>query len=303
MQNLTVLELHTRTRRDSCRILRDQESPAPCCSAPSAASLAEGSARGPSGSSGLSRSCWGCRSWPPCPLAQFLSLGYFLESSARVARTGRLRDGLIGVRRAATGRRRGRWASCSRSSLVVGGSYAQTAELIDPGGGVAQRWRVGLAIVTALTFVQITSACARGGRLRHFLWPVGMPFWLVRGLRSGGLYAGARDGFWEFVAVAAVAVLLPPGAGRVPGHAGLDCRASQPDRRQRSLPAAGVSGSPDPGLRRAVAAVSPGPLRRRGAASRPSSRYGQFASGSAALRGRLHSPSWCCCWRPFPCTS
>ena len=32
------------------------------------------------------------------PVAQFLSLGYFLESSARVARSGRLRDGLIGVR-------------------------------------------------------------------------------------------------------------------------------------------------------------------------------------------------------------
>jgi hypothetical protein len=85
--------------------------------------------------------------------------------------------------------------------LWLASSYAQTAELIDPGGGVAKRWRVGLAIVSALTFVQITSACARGGRLRHFLWPVGMPFWLVRGLRSGGLYAAARDGFWEFVAV------------------------------------------------------------------------------------------------------
>src|SRR5260370_18674565 len=35
------------------------------------------------------------------PLLQFLSLGYFLESSARVARTGRLRDGFVGVRRAA----------------------------------------------------------------------------------------------------------------------------------------------------------------------------------------------------------
>src|SRR5271168_1542880 len=35
------------------------------------------------------------------PVIQVLSLGYFLESSARVARTGRLRDGLIGVRRAA----------------------------------------------------------------------------------------------------------------------------------------------------------------------------------------------------------
>ena len=35
------------------------------------------------------------------PLVQFLSLGYLLESSARVARTGRIRDGLIGVRLAA----------------------------------------------------------------------------------------------------------------------------------------------------------------------------------------------------------
>jgi len=134
------------------------------------------------------------------PVAQFLSLGYFLESSARVARTGRLRDGLIGVRRAA---RVGGVALGIMLSLIplwLASSYAQTAELIDPGGGVAKRWRVGLAIVSALTFVQITSACARGGRLRHFLWPVGMPFWLVRGLRSGGLYAAARDGFWEFVA-------------------------------------------------------------------------------------------------------
>src|SRR4051794_11977707 len=35
------------------------------------------------------------------PIVQLLSLGYFLESSARVAQSGRLRDGLIGVRRAA----------------------------------------------------------------------------------------------------------------------------------------------------------------------------------------------------------
>src|SRR4051812_29650427 len=34
------------------------------------------------------------------PVVQFLSLGYLLEASARVARTGRLRDGWIGVRRA-----------------------------------------------------------------------------------------------------------------------------------------------------------------------------------------------------------
>ncbi len=134
------------------------------------------------------------------PVAQFLSLGYFLESAARVARSGRLRDGLIGVRRAA---RAGGVVLGSVLSLIplwLVSSYARTADLIDPGGRMAERWRLGLAIVTALTFVQITTSCARGGRLRHFLWLPGMPFWLVRGLRSGGLYAAARDGFWEFIA-------------------------------------------------------------------------------------------------------
>jgi hypothetical protein len=134
------------------------------------------------------------------PVMQFLSLGYFLESSARVARTGRLRDGLIGVRRAA---RLGGVLVGTMLSLVplwLAGSYSQSADLIDPGGPVAHRWRVGLAIVTVLTFIQISTACARGGRLRHFLWPVGIPFWLVRKLRAGGLYTDARDGFWEFVA-------------------------------------------------------------------------------------------------------
>src|SRR5262249_43144659 len=35
------------------------------------------------------------------PIARLMTLGYFLESSARVARSGRLRDGLIGIRMAA----------------------------------------------------------------------------------------------------------------------------------------------------------------------------------------------------------
>lgn len=134
------------------------------------------------------------------PVVQFLSLGYFLESSARVARTGRLRDGLIGVRRAA--RTGGIVLGCliSLLPLWLASSYAESADLIDPGGTVAQRGRVVLAIVTALTFIQITTACARGGRLRHFLWPFGIPFWLVRKIRAGGLYTESRDGFWEFVA-------------------------------------------------------------------------------------------------------
>jgi hypothetical protein len=134
------------------------------------------------------------------PVAQFLSLGYFLESSARVARSGRLRDGLIGVRPAA---RVGGLVTGSALSLLplwLAGSLAHSAELIDPAGPVARGWRIALLIVTWLTLLHIVTALARGGRLRHFFWPFGTPFWLVRKVRAGGFYAEARDGFWDFVA-------------------------------------------------------------------------------------------------------
>jgi hypothetical protein len=134
------------------------------------------------------------------PLLQFLSLGYFLESSARVARSGRLRDGFVGVRRAA---RVGGVVLGTLISLVplwLVGSYARSAALIDPGGAVAHRLRNALWIVIGLTFLQIAIAMARGGRLRHFLWPPGAPSWLARSLKRGGLYTEARDGFWNFFA-------------------------------------------------------------------------------------------------------
>ncbi len=133
------------------------------------------------------------------PLLQFLSLGYLLESSARVARTGRLRDGLIGVRRSA--RIGGLAAGIGLATLPAWlvGSLAQSAELIDPGGAGARGWRIALGVVTVLTMLHVGLACAQGGRLRHFLWPVGHPFWLVRRWRGGGLYAESRDALWEFV--------------------------------------------------------------------------------------------------------
>ncbi len=71
------------------------------------------------------------------PVVQFLTLGYFLESSARVAQSGRIRDGFVGVRKAARvgGVTAGIWLSLSRRGSP--GSYARSAELINPGGGSA----------------------------------------------------------------------------------------------------------------------------------------------------------------------
>jgi hypothetical protein len=133
------------------------------------------------------------------PVIQMVTLGYFLESSARVARTGRLRDGLIGVRLAARigGVAAAIWLALVPAWLV--GSYARAAQLIDPDGPSARHWRFGQLIVTLLSLLYVAISCARGGRLRHFLWPWSHPLWLVRRLRAGGFYSEVRDGLWSLI--------------------------------------------------------------------------------------------------------
>jgi hypothetical protein len=139
------------------------------------------------------------------PVLQFMSLGYMLESGGRVARTGRLRDGFIGIRQAARvgGVVLGIWLVLLPVRLVS--SLAQSAQLIDPEGLVARRWQMGVSVLTVLAGLHMVAACSRGGKLRYFLWPFTNPLWLVRRLRRGGYYGEARDAVWDF----AVALRLP----------------------------------------------------------------------------------------------
>ena len=133
------------------------------------------------------------------PVAQLLSLGYFLESSARVARSGRLRDGIIGVRKASRIGRAviGVWLACLPFWFTA--AAARSADLIDPGGPTARAWRAGAIAVGVLTAMHLATACLRGARLRYFLWPFGQPFWLIRRVDEGGLYPEVRDTLWAFV--------------------------------------------------------------------------------------------------------
>jgi hypothetical protein len=110
-----------------------------------------------------------------------------------------LRDGFVGVRRAARvgGLAAGIWLATVPAWLI--GALARSAALVDPGSPAAGGWRVLLVIVVGLTVFHVGIACARGGRLRHFLWPFGHPFWLVRRLRQGGLYTESRDQLWAFL--------------------------------------------------------------------------------------------------------
>ena len=69
---------------------------------------------------------------------------------------------------------------------------------------MAANWRTVLLVLIGFTFVHIAAACARGGKLRYFVWPFNL-IWLIRRLARGGYYTEARDAVWDMV----VALRLP----------------------------------------------------------------------------------------------
>jgi len=133
------------------------------------------------------------------PILQFLSLGYLLEASARAARSGRLRDGFIGVRLAARAGSLvlGTWLMLLPLRLVS--SFWFSAQLIDPDGTTARLWEVGLTVLTVLMLAHIAMAWACGGRLHHFLFPFLNPVWVALHVWRGGFWRDSRDAVWNFV--------------------------------------------------------------------------------------------------------
>lgn len=132
------------------------------------------------------------------PVVQFLTLGYLLEAGGRVARTGKLWYGLPGV-----------WKAAHVGGIFVSvygwllplrllSDLAISAQIIDPGGPVAFRWKVAQVIVTVLVVIHIVAAIARGGKMRYFLWPFNV-IWLIRQIAQGGYYQRARDAVYDFV--------------------------------------------------------------------------------------------------------
>lgn len=132
------------------------------------------------------------------PIGQFLALGYLLEVGGRVARTGRLRDGFIGVRTAA------RFGGIALAGFVLWlplyflSIQAEAARIIDPNGRIARQWELWLSVLAGLVALHACGALLRGARVRHFLNPLNVPWLLVRALR-GGLYTESRDRLWNVV--------------------------------------------------------------------------------------------------------
>lgn len=111
------------------------------------------------------------------PGLNFLSLGYLLEVSGRVAKTGKLRSGFVGIRKASVigSAVVGIWIILLPVRFAFG--MWRDAELITPGGSTASGWRVGLIVISVLALLHIVWACVRGGRPWHFLWPAPLRFW------------------------------------------------------------------------------------------------------------------------------
>lgn len=131
------------------------------------------------------------------PIVQFLSLGYLLEASGRVAKTGRFRDGMIGLRRASRigSIALGTWIVFWPARAVSG--LRHSSYLLNGDDVTTQRWTIAMMLVVVLTIGHVVWAWFRGGRLVHFLWPAPVRFW--RRLRAGGMYASARDATWQFL--------------------------------------------------------------------------------------------------------
>jgi len=126
------------------------------------------------------------------PIIQFLSLGYLLESSGRIARSGRIRDGFIGI------------GKCAHVGGMVAGTYLMllpvwhlydtwyASNLIDESSRATVGLRIAMFVVAGLIIPHIIAAWFCGGRFRHFFWPVIAPFqlfsWTLR-------YAAASPAF------------------------------------------------------------------------------------------------------------
>lgn len=132
------------------------------------------------------------------PIVQFAALGYLLVSSERVARTGKLRSGLVGLRQATKLGRLGIAVGVSWLILRLISDYRADAILIDPTSKISQRLSIIQDILFLVLAVHLYGACLRGGRLVDFLLPP-RPMKLWRLATNAGSWNRRQEVVADFV--------------------------------------------------------------------------------------------------------
>lgn len=130
------------------------------------------------------------------PIFQLITFGYLLDTAGRLAKGAPLRDALPHLRSAGQ-------IGIVASAVVVLSAPVQllahwesVAALISPGSDQAQWLRVGAFVAAAIGLFYLLWALARGGRLRHFLWPE--PIRLIKEGWRPSTYITLPDRLWDF---------------------------------------------------------------------------------------------------------
>jgi len=151
------------------------------------------------------------------PLLNILSLGYLLQASANIARSGRLRDGWVGLPVFAILGKMilGLWLWTLPLRLLH--SYWHDSELIAPGNVRAAELQGAILVVGILIGWHLVWAILRGGRLRHFLWPA--PWRFMKWLGSADPWQNFRTARGPLVTFRWLPQLALLGAGGFVGAA------------------------------------------------------------------------------------
>lgn len=132
------------------------------------------------------------------PILQLIALGYLLEVSGRIARSGRLRDGLFLLDQA--GRIGAAIVAVILLSLPIRltAAWAQAAQLVNPAGTAPLVLRIVGTLLVLLIAAHIGSVWFRGGRLRSYFRP--RPIQFFRQIWRPANWLEARDRLWDFAA-------------------------------------------------------------------------------------------------------
>ena len=110
------------------------------------------------------------------PILQFLSFGYLLEVTGRLARGQKVRKAFIGLTKAT----RIGSAVLGAWLLLIPVRFASQfwleAYLIDPTSQATRVMRIVQIVLIVLTVAHIGAAWFCGGKLRYFFWPIVAPF-------------------------------------------------------------------------------------------------------------------------------
>lgn len=116
------------------------------------------------------------------PVLQFISLGYLLEVSARIARSGRLRDAFPGLSRAARVGRMGFAGAALFVPWIILRHLRNSAYLLGSEES-ARGYSLAMLLYGLFAGSYWYWASYRGARLMHFLWPAPLTF--IRHLGDG----------------------------------------------------------------------------------------------------------------------